>query len=256
MEPTLWNQARLATLPRHGYFRHRGESMTRLETFVDAAFAFAVTMLVISIDHVPENYDEFVQALLSIPAFLASFFQMTMFWMGHRTWSRRYGLDDRVAMWLSLALVAGILVIVYPLRVMFTAGMAYLSEGYLASPMIIELDELKLIFAVYGIGFGTLCGLICMLFIYALKKREYLALDELETAATRADVHAWCILSVTGFVSLMIALVSDGIWVVLAGWVYALLGVLMPLQAWVAGRRLRAAEPQPVLAPAQPAESD
>jgi len=38
----------LDALPRLGGFRLRGIAMTRLETFIDAAFAFAITMLVIA----------------------------------------------------------------------------------------------------------------------------------------------------------------------------------------------------------------
>jgi hypothetical protein len=38
----------LDALPRLNGFRLRGLEMTRLEAFVDAAFAFAVTMLVIA----------------------------------------------------------------------------------------------------------------------------------------------------------------------------------------------------------------
>jgi len=38
----------LDSLPRLGGFRLRGIGMTRLETFIDAAFAFAITMLVIA----------------------------------------------------------------------------------------------------------------------------------------------------------------------------------------------------------------
>jgi uncharacterized membrane protein len=33
----------------------RGENMTRIETFVDAAFAFVFAMLVISIDEIPKR---------------------------------------------------------------------------------------------------------------------------------------------------------------------------------------------------------
>ena len=36
----------------------RGDNMTRIETFVDAAFAFAFTMLVISIDEIPKSPPE------------------------------------------------------------------------------------------------------------------------------------------------------------------------------------------------------
>lgn len=42
----------LSNLPVRDHFRLRGEAMTRLETFVDAAFAFAVTLLVVSFDAV------------------------------------------------------------------------------------------------------------------------------------------------------------------------------------------------------------
>ena len=41
----------------------RGDNMTRIETFVDAAFAFAFTMLVISIDEIPKS----LQNCLSSP---------------------------------------------------------------------------------------------------------------------------------------------------------------------------------------------
>ena len=40
----------LDSLPRLRGFRLRGLEMTRLETFIDAAFAFSVTMMVISVD--------------------------------------------------------------------------------------------------------------------------------------------------------------------------------------------------------------
>ena len=49
--------------------------MTRLETFVDAAFAFAVTLLVISIDNIPDSYDDFIEYAASsagIPCLLAA----------------------------------------------------------------------------------------------------------------------------------------------------------------------------------------
>ena len=44
----------LAAMPVRDGFRQRGEDMTRLETFTDAAFAFAVTLLVVGVDRVVE----------------------------------------------------------------------------------------------------------------------------------------------------------------------------------------------------------
>jgi hypothetical protein len=37
------------------YFTMRGESMTRIETFVAASFAFAITMMVISLGTIPDS---------------------------------------------------------------------------------------------------------------------------------------------------------------------------------------------------------
>ncbi len=76
-------------------FLIRGAEMTRLETFVDAAFAFAVTLLVIGGgDNVPASYDEFILAVQRVPAFALCFATVAFFWFAHNTWSRRYGLED------------------------------------------------------------------------------------------------------------------------------------------------------------------
>ena len=65
--------ADLDALPRLHGFRLRGMQMTRLETFIDAAFAFAISMLVIAAQQIPDN----IVALLRLskmcqPLFVAS----------------------------------------------------------------------------------------------------------------------------------------------------------------------------------------
>jgi hypothetical protein len=47
----------LDSLPRLAGFRLRGIAMTRLETFIDAAFAFAITMLVIATQQIPDDIE-------------------------------------------------------------------------------------------------------------------------------------------------------------------------------------------------------
>ena len=44
--------------------------------FVDAALAFAVTMLVISFDAIPTDFDERVGAIKGIPAFVMAVVQL------------------------------------------------------------------------------------------------------------------------------------------------------------------------------------
>ena len=62
----------LSKLPVEGGVRQRGEQVTRLETFVDAAFAFAMTLLVVSFDAMPDSFAELYDALRRLPAFLAA----------------------------------------------------------------------------------------------------------------------------------------------------------------------------------------
>ena len=46
----------------------RGDKSTRVEAFVDAAFAFALTLLVIAGDSIPASVGELLKALKSLPA--------------------------------------------------------------------------------------------------------------------------------------------------------------------------------------------
>ena len=46
--------------------------MTRLETFIDAAFAFAITMLVIATQQIPDDIETLLAAFKNVPAFVAS----------------------------------------------------------------------------------------------------------------------------------------------------------------------------------------
>src|SRR5216110_3988400 len=84
----------LDALPRLGGFRLRGIAMTRLETFIDAAFAFAITMLVIAAQQIPDNIQALLAAFKNVPTFVCSIAVLGIFWRGHWSWSRRYGLED------------------------------------------------------------------------------------------------------------------------------------------------------------------
>ena len=64
----------LSKLPVEAGVRLRGEQVTRLETFVDAAFAFAMTLLVVSFDAMPDiglRYVRCLQGLLNPRGLLA-----------------------------------------------------------------------------------------------------------------------------------------------------------------------------------------
>ena len=185
--PTIhrWTNETLAILPEKNGIRQRGMNMTRLETFTDAAFAFAVTLLVISVDDVPGSYEEFIEALKLVPAFIACFATLMLFWWGHHVWSRCYGLEDGWSMIWSLALVACVLIYIYPLRVIFGAFLADASSGLLPQPFELDASQIGTLFVIYGVGWTTLSGLLLVLFLVALQRRDSLALNSRELFETR-----------------------------------------------------------------------
>ncbi|NNF08026.1 MAG: DUF1211 domain-containing protein [Candidatus Eisenbacteria bacterium] len=202
--------------------------MTRLETFVDAAFAFAITLLVISVGSVPKSLSELVLALKAAPSFLVSFVLIMMVWMGHRKWSRRFGLEDTVTTLLSLGLVFLMLVYVVPLRSMASALLHFASAGYFPSELSIEgPEELAGLFVIYGFGSFGVSGAIALLYARAKAARE-LQLNELEVVLTHEEIASWTTMALTGLVSALLALLAPaklGVW---AGFVYPTLCISMP----------------------------
>ena len=226
----------LDELPVEKGFRLRGASMTRLETFADAAFAFAVTLLVISVDDVPSSYAEFQSALKSVPVFFACLGQMIMFWIGHHKWSRLYGLDDLVSLWLTVFLIAGILVLVYPLRVIMSLGFSLISGGWLPAAFEVTVEQVSAIFVFYGLAFASLSGIILGLFAYAWRLRDVLELNELERFVTVQSMTWWALVSCIGLLSSLIALLNPTDEYGIAGWFY---WSLFLAYFWLSWRRRR-----------------
>jgi uncharacterized membrane protein len=241
---TEWTDDRLAALPRRNGFRMRGESMTRLETFCDAAFAFAVTMLVIAGGSPPASFRDLVEALKEVPAFAAGFASIASFWAGHRTWSRRYGLVDGASTLISLALVFVVLVYVYPLKMMFSTLFAWISGGWLPTTFQLDPDDpggdLLGIFVVYGLGFAALTSLISLLNVRARRAADHLALNAYERLRTDEEIVSFCVLAATGLASALWAAVMPGDVAVFAGFVYITLPATMPAVAIRYGKRAKA----------------
>src|SRR5437868_559179 len=78
--------ADLDALPRLRGFRLRGMQMTRLETFIDAAFAFAISMLVIAAQQIPDDIASLLAAFKNVPTFVCSITVLGIYWRGHWLW--------------------------------------------------------------------------------------------------------------------------------------------------------------------------
>jgi uncharacterized membrane protein len=218
----------LDALPRLAGFRLRGLEMTRLETFIDAAFAFAITMLVIGGQKIPDDLETLLDAFKNVPAFITSTIVLGIFWRGHWLWSRRYGLEDGMSIFISWAMLVTILIYIYPLKVIFDA-MWYLLSGHRFGQAIEArtFEQVRQVFAVYALGFVTIALEILLLNLRAWQLREPLRLDKRERAIALAEVGGWCIPVGVGLTSLVLALTLPPKQIAWSGWVYFSMAILM-----------------------------
>ena len=93
-------------------------STSRLDNFTDAAFAFAVTLLVIGGSEAPTSVAMLNAALAEVPAFAIGFAIIAMFWFAHVRWRHFRGEGDWLSAMLTVLLVFLVLIYIQPLRAM------------------------------------------------------------------------------------------------------------------------------------------
>jgi uncharacterized membrane protein len=239
----------LSKLPIEGSFRLRGRDVTRLESFVDASFAFSLTLLVIFFNDLPETIAELRTAMRRVPTFAACFVLLMLFWSAHNRWSRRFGLEDARSTVLSLALVLTVMIYVYPLRMVTSSGLSIVTAGWVPNELggLGEnwLLDLQTAFMVYSVGFAVLSWILWRLNAHALGKAEALMLNSRERYDTGTEIGMHRIATLAAAVSLalsaavlMVGPDRASAWVAgLPMWVYAIMGCSFPLFAWHRERR-------------------
>ena len=184
----------------------RGEGMTRIETFVDAAFAFAFTLLVISIDNIPSSTQELLELSLDIPAFVASALTIGVIWYAHTRWSRAFGLEDSVTTMLSIVLVIFVLIFVYPIKLMFRITFSYFSDGYFSYGLgDFVLLDISILIIYFSLGFLFLSIIYILLYVNTLKFRVQLRLSDYEKVYCQRVVTRWLAVCATAALSCLMA---------------------------------------------------
>jgi hypothetical protein len=176
--------------PQRG-FRWRGGDVTRLEQFSDSAFAFAITLLVVSLE-VPRTFSDLLTTMRGFIAFGICFAMLIWLWYEHYLFFRRYGLRDGQTVVINSTLLFVVLFYIYPLKFLFTLLVnaffvgdirVAMADGTLAYPMTSEQSPLMMY--IYNGGFFLVMGLYWMLYRRALSIREKLQLTPLEVYETQ-----------------------------------------------------------------------
>jgi uncharacterized membrane protein len=214
-------------LPPETNFRWRGGDITRLEGFSDAVFAFAVTLLVVSLE-VPKTFSELVEAMRGFAAFAVCFALLADVWYNHYRFFRRYGLQDPWTIFLNCVLLFFVLFYVYPLKFLFST--VFHNSGKIAA------EEARVLFMIYGAGYAAVFLVLALLYLHAWRKRRELALNPLESLRTRHSLIDHTAMATVGLVSIALAATLPLRWVGLAGYFYFIIGVYFTAAGTIFGK--------------------
>ena len=210
----------------------RKHEITRVEAFSDAVFAFALTLLVVSLD-VPASYDELVRLMAGFVPFAASFALLTWIWYEHNVFFRRYGLQDPYTVTLNAILLFVVLFYVYPLKFLFTAFFAFFIPT-LGIRLQIQPSQLGTIFAIYGAGFVLIFLMFGLFYLQAYRRRHELGLTPIEVFDTRAAGGEHMVSASIGALATIVALAAPSPYSAFSGFTYFLMGP----SHWIYGTRV------------------
>ncbi|MFN7943280.1 MAG: TMEM175 family protein [Thermoanaerobaculia bacterium] len=206
----------------------REHEVTRLEAFSDAVFAFAATLLVVSLE-VPASFAELVRALSGFAPFALSFGALCAIWSVHNAYFRRYGLQDRTTIALTCGLLFVVLFYVFPLKFLtraIVAGFFGIGREELA-PM--GGQELAQLFELYGAGFVAVFACVALMYAHAARVARSLELSARRLHEARMLARHYGIFCLVGGLSMALAATGVGLRFGAPGWIYALIG---PLAGW------------------------
>ncbi len=235
-----------ATLTEQEIRRERTES-ARLDNFVDGAFAFAITLLIISGGSLPKTVIALEHALRGVPAFAACFAELAWFWHGHVRWRDTAQLTDRTSLLLSLLLVFFALIFVFPLHLVFAGLFHGLSGGVLSPDFGHSFENLvnttRALFVFYGLSFACMAGTLAALCRHGMHAGVPASREAAVTLRVR--VVLWTFIATVGLLSMLIALAlpSRESWFQgLPGFSYCLLAFIGPIKK-IYANHLRATLP-------------
>ena len=223
----------------HG-FRWRGQDISRIEGLSDAVFAFAITLLVVSLE-VPKTFGELREMMRGFVAFGICFAMLLLIWHAQYLYFRRYALDDRPTFLLNATLLFVVAFYIYPLKFLFTAivdqvtGFHAMKDGVPIPGM--NLEEWSQLMLIYGAGYMGVYVIFALLYLHAYRLRDTLELSPMEAYETRGVVQEQLVMLGIGVLSVGLALMRKPS---LSGMSYMLIGPMQTVLGMRHGKRRRA----------------
>jgi hypothetical protein len=228
-------------------FRWRGHEVSRIEGLSDAVFAFAVTLLVVSLE-VPKTFAELAVTMRGFGAFAISFVLLFIVWFNQYKFFRRYGLQDTFTVCLNAALLFVVLFYVYPLKFLFSYLVNVVTGGHGEvrlpngnAQAMVEGNQMARLLVIFGIGYVAVFAVFILLHLHAYRKRFELELSKLELFDTRNSIQESAVNCGIGLLSICVA-VFGGRYSGLAGPTYMLTAIALTIHGTMMGRQRRRLE--------------
>ncbi|MEO6238243.1 MAG: TMEM175 family protein [Vicinamibacterales bacterium] len=218
----------------------RRHEITRLEAFSDAVFAFALTLLVVSLE-VPRSYEELILLVRGFLPFACCFALLIWIWYEHSAFFTRYRIHDRLAVVLNASLLFVVLFYVYPLKYVFNEMFSFMLP-HPEHAAVLTPGELANIFTIYGIGYASVFVLFAMLYHHAWRRRVVLRLDPAEAYEARLEMGGQLVSAAIGLLAAAWAVFAPRQYAVvsISGFIYMLMGPAHATYGAWEGRRRRA----------------
>jgi uncharacterized membrane protein len=208
-------------------FPRRG---SRLETFSDAAIAFAAVLMMLSLG-LPKGYNDLIQNIHGFVPFALTFGALLLVWVAHRNLFRRYPLDDAFTVVVNGVFLFTILFFAYPLR--FIAGSLVSMFTDSEHTMLASPEQLQNLFVSYGLGWMVVFFCIALLYLHAARISETLGLSEIETYDAVTDGLYYLGFVLAGGISVALAGLNVGVEIGLPAIAYILTGLFAAVTAYV-----------------------
>jgi hypothetical protein len=205
---------------------HRRE-VSRVEGFSDAMFAFAITLLVVSLE-VPKTFDELLGAIRGFPAFAVCFALLFQVWWRHYKFFRTYDLEDGRIVALTGILLFVVLFYVYPLKFLWSVVFSQIGGSHVSDETL-TVGQVPVLFEIYGAGVVATFGILAAMYRHAYTHRVALDLGPLEILDTRMHIYSNLGLAGVGLLSAAVAAITARVapgMVGIAGFVYFLIGAV------------------------------
>ena len=207
----------------------RSHEPSRLETFSDAVFAFALTLIIVSVE-VPKSFDDLIITMKGTLSFAWCFAALFQIWNSQNIFFRRYGMKDERTIFLNAVLMFVVLIYVYPLK--FLSVLLFVRKTYVVNgheyPMMHDYQTSTLM-VLYGAGFTVNYLLFFLMHLNALKKAAFLKLTKIEIFETKSLTYMNLIGACIGITAMLVAVLLPLEYQGLSGFTY----FIIPVAYWV-----------------------